>query len=141
MFIFEEIDSLPRKVTPQLNELMQERRIVLQDGKVINFHNNFHIMATANTDGENLGIYEGRNSIDKAFLSRFFRYEVKQDNTLELKLVNQNKKLVLLMSALRNQKEIATNILSMRQTININKLEKHFTKDEISKLFFENLNE
>ena len=51
IFVWDEYDKMPKDLKNKLNAALQERKIVLQDGTVIPFHEDALVIATSNPPG------------------------------------------------------------------------------------------
>lgn len=89
VFCIDEIDAGNQNVMMCLNAITNQDISAFPD-KMVKKHENFVVIATANTKGDGSDLqYAGRERIDAALLSRFIKIHIEQDDQLERALVAQ----------------------------------------------------
>lgn len=124
LFLIDEIDAGNPNVLAVLNSCLSNTFFSFPDG-LIKKHEDFFIIATANTYGNGSLEYVGRNQLDNATLDRFNFIEINYDENLEIaltpkKYLEQVKKIHTLREVVKKQS--IRIIISTRAIIKIVKL-------------------
>ena len=124
LFFLDEMDASIPEALIVMNAAIANRYFDFPNGRV-NAHENFRVVAAANTVGTGASSeYVGRNQLDAATLDRFVQIEFNYDPQIESKLAC-NTDLYDFVIGLRNNitKNDVRYIVSMRATINASKLD------------------
>lgn len=123
LFFFDEIDASCAESLIIINAALANGYFDFPNGR-INAHENFRVVAAANTFGNGADmIYVGRNQLDAATLDRFATMEFDYDENIE-KTLCANDELYTFIISIRNaiKKRRLRFVVSMRATINASKM-------------------
>lgn len=84
IYLFDEVDASNPQAMVALNAALENGHCVFGNGECIAKHENFHVIAAANTYGSGATHeYVGRNKLDAATVDRFIMLEWQYDEALE----------------------------------------------------------
>lgn len=118
VFLFDEIDASDPQAILTVNAAIANRKLDLPDGRIVDMHPDFKLIAAANTSGRGATLkYTGRQMLDAATLDRYIEIPVDYDPELEkhvAKKIGGNKGLQML--SLVHQARQASRDLQMDQS-------------------------
>ena len=126
VFLLDELDAGDANVLLTLNTI--ENGYVAFPDKIVQMHENFRLIATANPQDQH-NIYTGRSKLDFSTMDRFFEVELERDPGLEASLTDEDTVASVELARRILRDNGSSRAVTMRDAIRVYQLRKHHLDD------------